>query len=526
MKALTFLIELQEPLLATQVQIGEANSGVSYSFIPGSMIRGALASQYTGGAAFDDVREDKAFCRLFLDGQVSYLNAYPANPAANWSRALPKPLSWFAPKEDADKPEAPIYDFAWEPRSDKAYKSPATGDYLWQTSDSVQLVSPDKTGIVHNTSDNPNRKDEVHSQVYRYEALAPGQRFTGAILAEDGALLNKIKVLLDAGRFNLGGSHTAGYGRVSISNTAIEEDWQEFMPLVATDMDERDDETEENWQPPELEYAILTCLSDLIWRDKNGQISADLCMPSGIRPVQAFYRLRPTGGFNRKWGLPLCQAWAIQAGSVFLFPRDSYAELEKWVAKGVGERRTEGFGRVALDWHTQPTLTQSERPPYKPDAPDISLSAESRELAQAMADRQLQVRVDRALTRRIQELSNFQNLPKTAHLSRARLTARRAWHKGNLQEIVSHFAGLSPTAAKQWETAKVNNQGFKKWILTEIERREQFSLVSELPKVAGVEAQFAPIRDVTLARLIEGVLRRAVKKAKARDEGGQDGAVE
>ena len=45
MKAITFSLTTQQPLLATSFQ-GDPNSDVSYSYIPGSMIRGAVIGRY------------------------------------------------------------------------------------------------------------------------------------------------------------------------------------------------------------------------------------------------------------------------------------------------------------------------------------------------------------------------------------------------------------------------------------------------------------------------------------------------
>lgn len=527
MKAVTFTIHLQEPVLTTQVQSGEANSAIAYPFIPGSMIRGALVGRYLAGKPLNR-EEDKIAPQLFLDGAVCYLNAYPAHPATK-VRALPKPLSWFVPKDDAGEPTAEITDFSHELPGNDPVKPPASGDFVWQAGDAVQLTSPDMIGLVHNTSDDPNRKSEEASQVYRYEALAVGQSFAGVILSEDETLLGVVKALLAAGDLRLGGSHTAGYGRVAITNISLEQDWREFTPLpvngIDDEMDDADwgEEEEEAMAATEPAYAIITCLSDLIWRDEQGQVSDRLLSPSGKKPITACYRLRPVGGFNRKWGLPLCQAWAIQTGSVFVFPPECYSELQAWVEHGVGERRAEGYGRVALNWHNTARVSQSVAPVTLPALSNTPLSSESHKLAQEMANRQLQALVEQRLIGRIQELNQFQALPQTAHLSRARLAARRAWHKADLQEIVKHFDQLSPTAVKQWEKAQLNQSNFKNWVLQEIKQVGQFALVNELPEVAGVKADFSEMRDVTLARLIEGVLRQAVKKAKARAEGGQDG---
>lgn len=522
MNAITFLVELHEPLLATQIQNGEANSSVSYPFIPGSMIRGAVIGRYLTKHALRDADMDEHFSRLFLNGQVRYLNAYPY---ANQFRALPKPLSWFCRKEEAGDPQADIYDFAHQKRTGEPFKSPGGGDFVWQTSDSVWLGSPEMIGLVHNTSQDPNYKDEKNSQVYRYEALASGQLYAGAIVAEDGALLTELETLLKIGQFNLGGSYTAGYGRVAFTSITLETDWQEFTPITADQeqYNEYDDpDNEGGYLGNEPQFAILTCLSDLIWRDTNGQTNGALETPSGRKPTSAFYRLRPVGGFNRKWGLPLPQSWAIQAGSVFVFPPECYEELTAWVRDGIGERQAEGFGRVALNWQNRENIRQGRRPDSPTAVPEEPMSAESQQLAQDMANCQLQALVEQQLVVRVQELSQFQALPKPAHLSRARLAARLAWQKGDLREIADYFAGLSPTAVKQWERARISNQNFKQWILTEITQIQQFNLGIQLPKVADVEAQFAPIREVTLARLIEGVLRQAVKQAKRREEGGQD----
>ena len=543
MKAVTFLIQLHEPLLAGQAQNGEANSAVAQSFIPGSMIRGALFGRYAVGKTID-VEKDETARKLFLDGTVCYLNAYPTHPDTK-NRSLPKPLSWFVSKEEAQEATAKIFDFAVEPQPSLSTKPPSLGDFVWPSRTVIRLASSKMVGIVHNTSADPNRKSEADSQVYRYEAIASGQWFAGAILSEDEALLAEAKALLATGGMNLGGSHTAGYGRVSISNIVVENDWQEFLPLSDNekddladwDDDELDDDFEGDSTVSEPNCAILTCLSDLIWRDKQGQINAKLATPSGQEPREAFFRLRRVGGFNRKWGLPLCQSWAIQAGSVFVFAPECYAELEKWAEKGIGERRAEGYGRVALNWHTLAEIDQHELSDFVPDVPDSKLSAESTTIAQAMANRQLKVRVDQALTARIQRLSNFRSLPKAAHLSRARLAARRAWHKRDLEEITKHFVTiekdetigeektvvmLSPTAVKQWEKATINGENFKNWILKTIEKADQYTPVDELPQVAGIEADFSAMREETLARLIEGVLRRAVKVAKAHEKGGRD----
>lgn len=83
MKAVTFLLHTQQPILATSLQ-GDPNSDVSYPYIPGSMIRGVLIGRYLkrhGLRETEDILDNQSFpdvTRLFFDdGKTRYLNAYP-----------------------------------------------------------------------------------------------------------------------------------------------------------------------------------------------------------------------------------------------------------------------------------------------------------------------------------------------------------------------------------------------------------------------------------------------------------------
>ena len=46
MKAVVLRIKLLQPLLVTRPGAGEENSSEAYSFIPGSVLRGALIGRY------------------------------------------------------------------------------------------------------------------------------------------------------------------------------------------------------------------------------------------------------------------------------------------------------------------------------------------------------------------------------------------------------------------------------------------------------------------------------------------------
>ncbi len=218
MKALTFLLSLQEPVLATQPHSGEANSKTGFPFIPGSMIRGALIRKCLPGNP--DALLDDAFRRRFFEDGVYFLHAYPAHRKSG-ARMLPQPFSWFVEKDQVDVPADEmdaICDFALKVSDDPEQPRAPKYEFCHVEDGVVHLEKASFKVTVHNASDDRNKRGKGKSQVFRYEALAAGQDFAGAIVAEDEAILRDLKPLLEQGTMFLGGAHTGGYGRVLVSN--------------------------------------------------------------------------------------------------------------------------------------------------------------------------------------------------------------------------------------------------------------------------------------------------------------------
>jgi len=512
MKALAFQIRLLQPVLAGQPKSGEENSNVSYSFIPGSMLRGALAACYSGGRGGDV--GDAAFYDLFFSGKVSFLNAYLWEPETS-TRMLPRPLSWLVEKGDVHNLSAPIQDFAVQNASqDKTYKPP-DGDYCWLSEDAVKLATPLVEMVVHNASTDRSRKVEGSSQVYRYDALAAGQVFSAVIVSENEEHLNTIRGLLEKHDLVLGGSLTGGYGRVEVLRPLyIDRDWREEKSFRQEDV------------VPQEGAVYLTCLSDVILRHANGEPDFNLETLAGEPPQQAFRRVRLVGGYSRKWGLPLTQDWAIEAGSVFVFSPACRPRLQAAVESGVGERLVEGFGRIILDLHTRPERVRSamsDRSLVPSQAPE-KLSPNSQKYAEAIVRRQLQSKLNQALTERINALARgtqaFKGLPQPAQLSRARLAARAAWQGGDLSLIQKHFDELSDLSKRTWKKARIQDETLEDWITERVKDPTKETFDVGKIEFAGVPAVMdEKLRAQTVARLIEGVLGQAVKVARMQKEG-------
>ncbi len=294
--------------------------------------------------------------------------------------------------------------------------------------------------------------------------------------------------------------------------------WQEYSeeePYV-------DDETEE-------EIVTVTLLSDAIVRDENGNMLLDTAKALGIeRPVgddmyRAYAKTRLIGGFNRKWGLPLPQCWTLAAGSVLRCPADKVdrEKLNGYVEHGVGERRNEGLGRIAVNWQTLPKLERTEAK-KSPKKPGIVLSAKSSEMAENMAKRLLRNQLESELVALLDAAkTQLQSpLPSSAQFSRVRVAARYAHLTGQIEIISKHMDLIKEHGAKEdWQHAEFEGESFFDWVkemceLSSFEKK--FLQKKSLPKIAGKTAQTDnELRTTYLARYIDGVMKLGVKQNQA-----------
>jgi CRISPR-associated protein Csx10 len=439
MKVIHYNIHLLEPTLVTSLQ-GDPNSGVAFDYLPGSVLRGVLINKYLRSKSADTSAETLE--RLFLDGTTRYLNGYPLD--AYERPGLPVPASWQQVKREEDTIfDFALFDLAVEAQDDERQWQSVSAPFYTQTGNSVRLIRPARNIAVHTqrtarfgrampelvpASDaqpggNPVKlleKDEIPGAVYRYDALAAGQTFQAAIICDNDADEPILRSLI-GGQVTLGGSRSGGYGRAELS----------YLPGGAA----RPRRVEDEEEPPEGKL-IVTLHSDVLLRDEKGQFAVDpdlLCqvlsrhLQVDLVLEDVFLKTEVIGGFNRTWGLPLPQALAVRMGSVLVFKApDTYDStlLEKLEIRGIGERRAEGFGRIAFNQQRVEELTM-DYTGKSPGLADFTLSEkdergqEVRTLAKLMVDRMLRQRLDEALLARANEIK-IANPPSNAQISRLR----------------------------------------------------------------------------------------------------------
>jgi CRISPR-associated protein Csx10 len=364
-------ITLLEPALFTRID-GEPNSAVSYGFAPGSALRGALIAAYGQGGRLDT--NAPLIRLLFFSNAVRFLNGYPRaqHGPHEIQRALPVPLSWRASKSEQrelfkdPRGRSTIYDLA-DPYASSDPELPtdlkATDSQYWTRfatlSDVTTLPEPARQLSIH-TQREARRGRAVAGQgeVFRYNALRDGVTLRALILCDWPDAPDAEPHVRDArawlghlpDRLSIGGARSAGYGLAKIA----------VQGLRGVDAATRWREASESFQTGAS--AVITLLSDALVTDRYGVCTPtpsalsdaifDVCGERvDLRPIATATRL--SGGFNRVWGLPLPQQTAIAQGSVFVVTQgalsaDARAALE-WA--GIGDRRNEGFGRIAIGLH-------------------------------------------------------------------------------------------------------------------------------------------------------------------------------
>jgi CRISPR-associated protein Csx10 len=470
-----YRVTLEEPAILTAIE-GEPNSSVSYDFIPGSVMRGFFI-----GAKIRQDREldldDVIVRRRFFSNQTRYLNLYPV---INNRRSLPVPVSWSKkkyPTESEDKDNFTIYDGAIKLYSGTEKLSSVGGFVPYNfVSEETQIYKPKHVLNIHTQR---ARRSPKEQQVYRYDALAPGQTFEGMILCQNEEDAKTILGLMERNNdIHIGGARSAGYGLAQIIDAYIDGEWQEV-----------------DHQPNNT--IVLTLLSDVILRDKCGHYSPTceaLQMEFKQYGITCGYNKKDyinlqttlVGGFNRKWGLPLPQTPALKRGSVVKLTNVQYDKDQLWelIRNGIGERTNDGFGQIALNWqqkHKEIQIIHKQRkskdnqPESTPDGIDMWIWFEAR------------INKTKIDSETVYKLFTEHQYKITGNISRSQLSnlryqiARELRQDAPTLEVITKFLNdingeteaektdepaKQKIAGKQFEDARIQQQSLTKWLKT------------------------------------------------------------
>ncbi len=304
------------------------------------------------------------------------------------------------------------------------------------------------------------------------------------------------------------------------------------------------------------ERLVIFFLSDALIRNQWGQYStakddicaclADALENSTITCEDAFIGATLLGGFNRKWGLPIPQATAIQMGSVLVInvppPGISTQVLQKLEEQGIGDRRAEGFGRIAINGiQAQEFLESPFDHPSAPDSVALPPDGLSYSIAKEAVMRLWHVQLENALIKSSSNLSDEIKGVSGSQLNRlieALQNARQTpWEgdgalaKQELSKIKDLLKKIQSRKAirDQFKNARIEGKSLLDWLEECVDPAKLAGIWQKLeqnptrPHIGNVKVQETDADALAYEyslRLAIAVLARAVKKIPSKETDG------
>lgn len=191
---------------------------------------------------------------------------------------------------------------------------------------------------------------EGENSLYRYEAIAKGQKFYSLVIIKDNEIISE-KDLKKIKKINfIGKSRSSGYGKINISSI-IKISYKEYKEKLNIEVKENEN------------YLNIYFLTDAILKDKCGNTVSILPKEEikelfGLEVLDTndqFVTNKIIGGYNSFQKIALPKETAIAAGSIIRYKLENSGK-EKLIEKinkieenGLGYFRERGFGRIIIN---------------------------------------------------------------------------------------------------------------------------------------------------------------------------------
>ncbi|MBE3558153.1 MAG: CRISPR-associated RAMP protein Csx10 [Ktedonobacteraceae bacterium] len=248
------------------------------------------------------------------------------------------------------------------------------GYYRRDEQDGQMMYATVATRLQTHTGINRGTGTVQEGILYNRRVFEEDSRFWGAVKVADevGPVFNRfIKDVGQSGLVRIGTGRTRGMGKVRIDSEEMKDEqrrFDDFEKRLAAFHQLLCDTAAKTpasavVRPDQLFYFTLTLHSPVILRDAllryrcviDERVLANrLALPADhFTLIHSVASSRRIMGWNDLWGTPKVHEVAIETGSVFLFaaslPQQELAQaLFRLEEEGIGERRSEGFGRVCI----------------------------------------------------------------------------------------------------------------------------------------------------------------------------------
>lgn len=516
---LLYRLTLREPAVIPAAD-GDLNTVVTRQEVPGSNVWGAAAWHYLRQP--NHTPNDPDFRRVFLDGGLRFLTAYPQAIDNNTpQRLIPIPHS-VRQFKDGDT----LVDFvegltnAPTKRLDRRYARIGTSKL------ETQPVKTERN--YHHARAGDRRKGralENDGNIFRYEAIQADQLFQGAVLGSIDDLVKLKKWLPEGSLIRIGKSRSAQYGETKIEwIDDVKElsglvEWDGFVatqtPVAQFDLEEEWDDDEE-WDAEEeerdqegldgfveqqtSEQLVITTLSPLLSVNEHGHPEARFPEHELVKALRlghstktpilsrSYTRTELIGGYNAHLRLPRQQLPAIAAGSVFIFDITTFQEhitedhLLQLERDGLGVCKGEGYGRIAVNRQNNLYLTNCEEERLEdpedspvPDSPSQQMPEKVRDLLQGIVRTRCLSDMQQDARDIANQATKENKIPSNTLLGRLRLFLRQ----DSLVESLENLRGKR--AEEQLSNYKINSRDFKMQLSNSLTLYDLFQTAGTTP---------------------------------------------
>ncbi|QLE54772.1 CRISPR-associated RAMP protein Csx10 [Nostoc sp. TCL26-01] len=392
MQKIDLEIQALSPLAIGRQKPGGNVSEVE-KYIPGSVIRGAIASQILNQVHPPIISDDDDFHKLFLgDNPAIFKNAYPAKNTINSEvRVIPatalssKAKSGFKSEKTYGAFDTLIdyfcadrYGYIYDPNcpGDGGRLDTFTGFYSQQNGkyDNSSINSRLLTRVGINRRRATSEERVLYSIAVLNESQQKKQQpviYRGAVLVNDDLALS-LQQFIQSHRDNLrlGGAGSRGLGKVKITantpvaiqsnainqvaefNQKLHQRWHEWSEIFGTPLETL---------PKNRTYFTIDLQADAILTDnwqRTTVISTKMLQEftkiddDSLQLHTAYSSYDYRSGWNSAWGLMKDIELVTSKGSVYLFSTENqHLWLQAWEnleIYGIGDRTSEGFGQVQI----------------------------------------------------------------------------------------------------------------------------------------------------------------------------------
>lgn len=318
----------QSPILITNLNRSRGNAFESRAYIPGSAIRGMVASSLaeTSPEVFETI------CSLLLGSGTRFLDAVPVRGE---QPPLPALMGFYE-----DKAETMFESVLKSGSVAPGLKRAKLGSFCSLSGDTLYFWS---TAMSGSTRISLNHDGHDRTDMFQTRYMEPGELLEGYILLDDSSLASYIcQVFQDT--VWLGADRYSGFGKCSVQEiTAMDEPaWiREYGFRI------QDEIGKELYMLAVSPFTMLNSMGEPCGLDE-----AALARELGVSSVEVALcatSIAEFGGYNRIWKSRNPAVRMYERGSLFRLHCETPPSLDKLRSlehSGIGIRRSEGFGEI------------------------------------------------------------------------------------------------------------------------------------------------------------------------------------